>query len=394
LTRIRGNAPLDSGEMQGEFRIVGGELGVRQNAVEFELRRGEQRIPIYFRSPEPVLEASREAFLACCVLPAMRTGAGLDLAGPISSRVLTALPRILDIYQCFDPTLQRLSLPGLVPVEKTRAAVGRVGCFFSGGVDSYYTLIKHREEITDVIFVRGFDIPPDDEERWSRAAASVEAAASEMGLGVVHVQTNYRAALRPFADWLLGHGVGMAAVAALLAPVFDRIYIPSSLTYAQLVPLGTHPLLDPLWSTEALELVHDGCEANRVKKVALIADSDTALRYLRVCPRGPEGAYNCGRCEKCVRTMINLEIAGKLAQCPSFDRALDAKSIRGLRLMNIVRVFHEESLTTLRELGLRPDLQRALKYLLLRPSWLDGHRAKRLLRRALPKRLRPAKPLR
>jgi hypothetical protein len=373
------------------LQIVGGELGVRQNAVEFELRGAGQPIPIFFRSPEPVLEASREAFLACGLLPAMKTGVDLDLAGPISARVLSALPRILDIYECFEPKLQRVSFPGLVPVEKTRSPVGRVGCFFSGGVDSFYSLLKHREEITDVIFIHGFDIPPDDEEKWSRAAASVEAAASELGLGVVHVQTNYRAALRPFANWLLGHGAALAAIAELLAPAFDRIYIPSSLTYAQLVPLGTHPLLDPLWSTEALELVHDGCEANRVQKVAFIADSDTAMRFLRVCPKDHEGPYNCGRCEKCVRTMINLEIAGKLAQCRTFDRPLDARSIRRLRLMKIIRVFYEESLTTLRELGLRPDLQRALKYILLRPSWLDSRRAKRLLRHALPQRLRPSK---
>ena len=34
-------------------------------------------------------------------------------------------------------------------------------------------------------------------------------------------------------------------IAELLAPVFDRIYIPSTGSYTQLDQSGTHPLLDP-----------------------------------------------------------------------------------------------------------------------------------------------------
>ena len=41
------------------------------------------------------------------------------------------------------------------------------------------------------------------------------------------------------------------------------------MTYAHLGPLGSHPLLDPLWSSEDVELVHDGCEATRLDKLAL-----------------------------------------------------------------------------------------------------------------------------
>jgi len=74
----------------------------------------------------------------------------------------------------------------------------------------------------------------------------VEAVASDFGVGVVQVQTNFRTALRPFTNWNLGHGVALATISELLAPTFDRIYIPSTGSYAQLSPWGTHPLLDPL----------------------------------------------------------------------------------------------------------------------------------------------------
>ena len=62
---------------------------------------------------------------------------------------------------------------------------------------------------------------------------------------------------------------------------------------------GSHPLLDPLWSTETLAFVHDGCEANRMEKVRRIAESPLLLEGLRVCvdDRGPD-VYNCGSCWK------------------------------------------------------------------------------------------------
>jgi hypothetical protein len=139
-----------------------------------------------------------------------------------------------------------------------------------------------------------------------------------------------------------------------------------------------------------------------VEKVAAIAGSDTALRHLRVCTallnlrtgnQALEGAYNCGSCEKCVRTMINLEITGKLAQCRTFRRPLDARSIRRLQMTADYRGFYVENLAALRELGIRPDLQRALAYVLRRPSWLNGPRARRRIYK-LQKGLRPRRLLR
>jgi hypothetical protein len=367
--------------VQESLRILGDDLGERRSRIEFELRGAGHSFPFFFRSPEPVLAASGDAYLACALLPAMRAGVELDLGGAVSARVLSALPRILDIYRTWDPKLERVSLEGLVPVERTRAPSGRVGAFFSGGVDSFYSLIKHRDEITDLIFVHGFDIPHDNEERFRLACSGVEEAASDFGLGVVHVQTNLKVALDTFVGWgPLGHGAGLFAIGHLLASAFDRIYIPSTGSYAQLAQWGSHPLLDPLWSSEALEFVHDGCEANRVEKVQSIAGSDTALRHLRVCHETFEGEYNCSRCEKCLRTMVNLELAGKLEQCRTFDKPLDARSIRWLDVWASERGYYEENLAVLKERGIRPDLQRALAYVLWRPGWLNGRRLLRLLR--------------
>jgi hypothetical protein len=53
---------------------------------------------------------------------------------------------------------------------------------------------------------------------------------------------------------------------------------------------------------------------------------------LRVCWIQDIGLRNCGKCEKCVRTQIALEIVGGLSKYTTFEkRSLDHAQIRRLR---------------------------------------------------------------
>jgi hypothetical protein len=73
--------------------------------------------------------------------------------------------------------------------------------------------------------------------------------------------------------------------------------------------------MDRFWSTESLQFIHHGAEATRVMKTAEVVKNEKIMNSLRVC----FGAVpNCGRCEKCVRTMIHLKIAGALDRCTAF----------------------------------------------------------------------------
>ena len=120
----------------------------------------------------------------------------------------------------------------------------------------------------------------------------------------------------------------MAATAHGIEGLWRKVYIPSSHKYSDLLPWGSHPLTDPLMSTDGVMLIHDGCEATRVQKVLWqVSKSDVALDYLRVCWRNRFGKYNCGICEKCNRTMVNLKIAGVLDKCDTFDGDLSYSDI-------------------------------------------------------------------
>ena len=142
----------------------------------------------------------------------------------------------------------------------------------------------------------------------SRAFREVAAGFNKV---LIEVETNLAECLEEISPSFIAaggdaHGAVLASIALLLSPQLKKVYIPSSYPYSNLNPCGSHVLLDPLWSTEDLEIVHDGCEATRVEKAALVAQSEIALRNLRVCLFKPEDGLNCEQCEKCLRSMAAL----------------------------------------------------------------------------------------
>jgi hypothetical protein len=246
-----------------------------------------------------------------------------------------------------------------------------VGAFFSGGVDSFYTALTRRAEITDLIFVHGFDFSLDDTAVRRRASRAAREAAGELGKNLIEVETDYRTHLDRYLHWPLLHGPALAVIALLLQGRLRKVLMPSTHSYRRLTPLGSHPLLDPLWSTERLEIVHDAAGTVRPRKIAYIAESKLAMRHLRVCWQNVEGAYNCGQCDKCLRTMVNLRVAGALERCTTLPHKLNTRRVARTRFRNDgERSFALESLAELEGSGRDPELERALRSsLMLQPLW-------------------------
>ena len=100
--------------------------------------------------------------------------------------------------------------------------------------------------------------------------------------------------------------------------------------HGEQVRVGTHPALDHRFSTERTEVVHYG-DASRVHKVERLAQSQPALRTLSVCREDDlESDRNCGGCEKCLRTMFELHVVGRLDRCPVFDRPLEVSRVAAI----------------------------------------------------------------
>jgi hypothetical protein len=316
-----------------------------------------------------------EVQASASAVQAMQSNAVMSLDRPISSTYCKGLQHIGAIFQQwfgFAP-LPVPSAPAAIP-SNTQTGT-RVGSFFSGGADSLFTLLRHLEEITDLILVVGMDIPLSDARQTEVTVHAARQVAIAFGKNLVVVRTNLRASVeRAHLDWgAQAHGSVMAAVGHLFAADFRKIYIASSHTYQGLFPWGSHPVVDHHWSSERLQFEHDGCDLTRVQKIQLIAESPAALSALRVCWMSSNGVYNCGVCSKCVRTMISLTAIGALERATSFPNALVPDTVARLKLHKPNdMLFAIENIAALRASGASPEIRKALEKALSRSRLRAG----------------------
>lgn len=324
-----------------------------------------KRYEVWYRTSQGPVSDGVETFLAACLVPAMRVGCPIRTPAPISRELLHGMEQVQTVLHGWFPKLQRIPIQTEVLVSPRPRASG-VGSFFSGGVDACYTFLKHATEITNTILIHGFDYQADKTVSRSTVSRNAQEAMTKLGKPLIEVDTNIRSFGDHFADWGTEyHGSVLASVALLLSPQLRTVYIPSSYTYDTLFPWGSHPELDHLWSTEQLQVVHDGCDISRSQKVGFIASNPAVLGVLRVCwsdHKRADLAYNCGSCEKCTRTMLDLRLAGALERCAGFRRQLKLKKVARLDLRHSkARYFYEGSYREALRRGTDAELIAALE---------------------------------
>ena len=325
----------------------------------FPVTLGQTQTRVWFTVRNADAAPTGNAALAIALVPAMRAARSLVLADPLSPRLFASQAAIQKLFQDWDNRFNVVRITAPLG-EPHQVSTGGTGIFFTGGVDSFFSLLRHREEITHLIFVRGFDIKLQKQDVDGSVLPAIRAVAAQMNKTLVEVSTNIREFSDRLVDWALDyHGAALAAVALLLAPMLNKVYVASTHSERDTFRWGSHLFLDHLYSTETLSLIHDGADATRVEKVAAIANNRLVQQTLRVCNKG--GAYNCGRCEKCLRTMINLRVAGALEQVVTFDRNLRLNEVRLIQVRDENKAsFVSENLTALRAKGVDDDLALAL----------------------------------
>ena len=282
---------------------------------------------LWFRFPKrPAEELAAEAdpFFAALLLPAMSMGERLLIEGSVAPDLVKNSALIQDLFATWIPKARRIPTEVAPRAPHVELGCRGAGLFFSGGVDSFYSLLKNAEAITHLLLIDRLDSKQMSSPaicRDTRERAALVAA--RLGKQLLIVETNARDLFVPaVVDWSHYHGAVLAAIGLMLRPVLGRVFIAATHSYDFLRPWGSSPLLDPLWSTDATCFVHDGAEATRVEKITnRICRSELALENLRVC-LSKDDRYNCGRCEKCMRTMIPIYVAGFLQQCPVFPHVL------------------------------------------------------------------------
>lgn len=276
----------------------------------------------------PDVRPDPNAFLLAAAIPAMRHGERrLAIEGSICPRLRDGLATAATVLQgWYGPRRLPAIEPdaGFVP---PRPGPRRAAAFLSGGMDSLHVHLRNRtrfppghpERFAEALHVSGLPYTGPRgsttyESFVSRGAGAANAVARRLALPLTFIRTNFADIERDFLffrhEWF---GSAFAAIAHLFSRRFTAVAFASAQQMGiRLDPLGSHPLLDPLFSTAALEFRHEGAECTRLQKAETLATRPDLLPDLCVCLRTPlEGpGRNCGRCEKCLHTRIELFLAG------------------------------------------------------------------------------------
>lgn len=264
---------------------------------------------IFVRSTQCDLSVSPEALASAFLLPA--ASLGRRLSGCVVDPLwLDGAGKILEIAH--DWWGWRAGYPLFKPGFPSRRENG-VGLAFSLGIDSFYSCFFADPTPEILVFAAGYDVPMERKQVLGAMCRSVAEVAEAMGAQWVSIETNLRKH-RMFrtAPWDIVHGGALAMLGHLISDRCGSFVISSSFQQGKLGPWGSHPDLDPLWSSSALRIEHFGDDVSRLEKLRRLLNHPEARtqvqRHLRVCWVAPDELGNCGKCRKCTLLRASLAV--------------------------------------------------------------------------------------
>lgn len=290
-----------------------------------------------------------DAFVVALIWYAMVTGSDICSEAPVSANILMGINEILipalqKVSKGFKNRVRLIAEPALTPCEN----LGAVGTGMSCGVDSLYTLQKYAKQsvipkyrLTHLAYFNMGAIfhPNRAEERQYtlkdfydttdkmslEKSENAKRVAEIAKMPLIYVQSNmdrdyYRGAYGDTAVYR-----NCACVLAL-QKLFSAYYC-SSAGWPEFFDLDIRQgsehyesMLCSVFSTDRLQFILSDYDT-RLEKIIALADNPIAQKYLDVC-----FCFNsCGNCSKCYRTMLTLDVLGKL---DAFGNVFDIKSFR------------------------------------------------------------------
>ena len=232
--------------------------------------------------------------------------------------------------------------------------------------------MKHSDELSHIFYVYGYDLKAGNAGYTEKVKVMMERVGERFRVKPIYINSNIRRVFNQLSQnkiipsWLLNwakfsHGPALMCVVHGLKNMFTKCYMPSSLSENYSVQKALSIKTDHLYSSDSLSFFHDGLERNRYEKIEYIISQDVTIlnECLRVCFNKDRSEYNCSRCEKCLRTMISLEMFDCLKRSKVFSKKINYARYLSL-INNETRLYY---LRTLIEAALKQDNRKILRKL-------------------------------
>jgi hypothetical protein len=314
--------------------------------IEFKTPLPGMPEELWFEFPEEwsdLVTDRADAFLSTMLLVAMRHGENIiEVRGEVSPRFLIGINEYQMAF-CMWPIWRfkpiRIECESLIPTS-TENGRDIVMSAFSGGVDSFFTLksylpgngLPKSVQISHLLFIHGFDIKLEYPKSFPLLRDAYSDMCDRLGIKLISCRTNCQQ-FGTRRNWGLFHGSALIGAAHAVGRRTAMFHVPSSHSFTSLMPWGSDPGIDYLLSTEATQVIHHGSGFTRTEKTEAIAYWEEVCDKLRVCAFD-DSTLNCSKCEKCLRTMMTLDMLGVLERYSAFQSPLTGGLIRSCRYWN------------------------------------------------------------
>lgn len=275
-----------------------------------------------------------DAFVIVSLYLGMHYHQDVYIEGKISPRLYhNIMHYLMKIFDNFSDDTQpiKFTVDGFKKTKK--GPIDLVATGISCGVDSLTTIYDNFIETNDEDFkVSGLILAncgthgdyENEKTRkiWLERAKLNKKAADELGLPVFLVDSNLHAFTHKVSENKMGY-LAIYCCAMALQKYIKRYLTPSGSSYDNRSKFSLsdrdidianycETYMPHLVSTERFELVIDGCQYTRAEKIEKICDWDISKKHLNVCLEPKDDGGNCSACQKCARTLLVLDVLGKL----------------------------------------------------------------------------------
>ena len=281
-----------------------------------------------------------DPFVVAMLIPALMSGQDINVKGSISEMLQYHLENslIFILSKVFNKKPIKIISESTITIEYDSKAVVTG---FSGGVDSFATVLQHTSnncpELLKLTHLALFNVGAygNDELRTQKIfledAQRAKKFADEMDLPLVLLNSNISKAYEVNE---ITHGFSPRSSLCIMAGILSlqklfNIYLIASGYTINKIKLDKwnqanyESLLASYLSTSSTKIIIANEDLTRAEKIKYIADNEIVQKFLHVCPadilnekskiKFIKDTYpNCSECFKCLRTLVIIDILGKL----------------------------------------------------------------------------------
>ncbi len=307
------------------MKIIIDKLHIKGNRICADLIEKDRTYNMWFEVEEEYIEfltfEKADAFLITILPYAIKKELDIYTDNKISSKLYYQLTTYLIPMLCKKFKKRCINIEAKLDTNKynTQKAVGTgISC----GVDSLYTISKHinrKEQEFNITHLTFFNAGASgkfggDEARelYKTRMKFARKFTIENNLKFVSVDSNMNEFL--MMDHEMTHTFRSLACVLLMQKLFSKYYYSSGLEFDETrieeYDSACYDILNvQCLSTEDTTFYSTGMETNRIGKIKEIVNYVPSYNYLNVCVFEDK---NCGKCEKCIRTLLELDSIGKL----------------------------------------------------------------------------------